>query len=453
MVKVKAYKDIDPISEKTINKIKIDTESTIVIPFKNWARLEKNQKIYRVPIEYCRFRLENGRIKSQIRTHENLNGHLDPNDEETQKIIFKCLGKSDTNKNQTLKNVLKSDGQTDPAVITADGFLINGNRRKWALESLLKESPEEKFKTMKVVILPGTEDPERPTIVDIALLENRYQLKDTGKSEYSLMNKALTYYENMEAGIKLEELLLDDANFNSLNDRDFKRKMKQFKIEFIDPIELVMQYLSENKIDGDFEKMSHRWSSFQELNKKVLDRLKDERVLLDHKLEENDIGMIKAVGFNLIKMRDIKSLGHQNRDLVRDILDWAKIDKKELFKIGKLEEVSNDITDPDERDHVWHEKNQEKLIHTVKKLSNISNREEERNDPLERLDEALKKLHHKQLDIDKLSQNMPEKDRLKALSLCNEIKTQNDILKSFFFNLNKKEKEKLEKLAKKNIIN
>ena len=91
-------------------------------------------------------------------------------------MLSEYLGKSDPKTNDDLKKILKKEGQKDPAVMTADGFLINGIRRKWAFEQLLNEYPEEKYKKLKVVILPGSEDPERPTVKDIAILENRFAI-------------------------------------------------------------------------------------------------------------------------------------------------------------------------------------------------------------------------------------------------------------------------------------
>ena len=87
---------------------------------------------------------------------------------------------------------------------------------------MLNEYPEEKYKKLKVVILPGSEDPERPTVKDIAILENRFQVYLTGKAEYSKMNKALTYYSYFKADIPLEELLKDDPTYGDADPKKFK---------------------------------------------------------------------------------------------------------------------------------------------------------------------------------------------------------------------------------------
>lgn len=58
------------------------------------------------------------------------------------------LDKNDPEKNVELERSISHEGQREPAIITCEGFLINGNRRKMTLKKI-------KLKFMKVVILPG----------------------------------------------------------------------------------------------------------------------------------------------------------------------------------------------------------------------------------------------------------------------------------------------------------
>ena len=62
------------------------------------------------------------------------------------------------------------------------------------------------------------------------------------------MNKALTYYTNFKSGIKLEELLKDDPTFSDNDSKKFQQKIKKFKKEYFEPIELMNQYLDANNI-------------------------------------------------------------------------------------------------------------------------------------------------------------------------------------------------------------
>ncbi|GAG80751.1 unnamed protein product, partial [marine sediment metagenome] len=68
---------------------------------------------------------------------------------------------------------------------------FNGNRRKLALDELSKV--DDKFNWMKVVVLPGKEDPGGPpTMLEIEQIENRYQLQSEGKAEYYKFDRALS---------------------------------------------------------------------------------------------------------------------------------------------------------------------------------------------------------------------------------------------------------------------
>ena len=373
---------------------------------------------------------------------------MDPNDQNSQDIIAGYLERTDPAKNKSLKEILKKEGQKEAAVITADGFLINGNRRKWALQKLNEEFPDEKFKTMKVVILPGSENAERPTMIDIALLENKFQTYVTGKSEYSVMNKALTFYENVKSGISLKELLKEDPTYGNLNNKEFNRKVTKFENDHFKPLELMTDYLKINKVPGDFNRVADRWQSFHEMHAKILNPLSKDKTLVEYNLKKDDIGIIQAAAYNLIKVKDTKEVAHQNRDLIRSVLKWTKVDRKELYKIGKIEDVDDSIKDPDERNLEWQKKYSEKIINSIKKLNNLSDRKEEKEDPIDRLLEALQKLEHEDLEIPKL-EKMSISDAKKALDHCNEIETVNKDLKSFFYNITKKNKKKLEELIKK----
>ena len=440
--------EIDNIDEKAIEDAKIETQAKHVIPYKDWGTKAKSLDVFEIPIEFCKYRLENGRIRTEILTYEKLQGKLISNEQSTQEIIHKFIGNSDKKKNSDLIKILKKDGQTDPAIITADGFLINGNRRKWALTELNKDVPDEKFKKLKVVILPGTGNAERPTVTDIALLENRLQVLVTGKSEYSKMNKALTYYSNVKAGIDLTELLKDDATFTDAGSKNFKKKVKEFENEYFKPLELMNDYLEINKVQGDYEKVANRWMSFEALGSDVMSKLNNEKFKVENNIKNDEIGTIKAAGLNLIKLKDSSAVAGDNRFLIRQIPKWiSNVElKKDVLKIGLIEDDNDHIEDPDERDEEWQKQKSNEIISLVKKLQNISTRNKDQEDPLTRLSEALGKLHHEDLDMNQLK---GIKDLERAFKFCNDIETKNDELKRFFYYLQKGDETNISNLLKK----
>ena len=452
MVSVPAFVEINEISEKDISDLKQDTGSTTVIPYKDWGLKQKPCTVYEIPLEYCKYRLENGRIRTEVLSYEKLKGDLKVDEEKqtTQDLIHSFLSSSDRKKNEDLKKILKKEGQNDPAVITSDGFLINGNRRKLAFTELLKEIPDERFKKLKVVILPGTNNPERPTVTDIALLENRFQVNVTGKSEYSKMNKALTFYSHVKSGTDLKELLKDDPTFGDPNHKDFEKKVKKFEDEYFAPLELMNDYLNINDIKGDYEKTKNRWMSFEDLSQKVMSKLNSEKFLIDKQINKNEIGKIQAAGFNIIKIKNSTEVAPDNRYLIRELTKWIsdKELKKEVLKIGEIEDVDDKIKDPDERDEEWQKKNAEKIINIVKKLQSISTKNKEQEDPLSRLTEALQKITHEDLDMNQIK-GMKISDLDSAIQICNKIEAENKQLSAYFWALKKDDKTSIAGLLKK----
>ena len=144
----------DYAEEISIKKREGNKPEDTVIEFRNDRQSGRTRKIYLVPIEILRFRKDNGRIASDVMSYEKINGRLDETLKETQDIVRKFLKEKDEEKNITLKKSILHSGQNEPAIITCDGFLINGNRRKMVIEELFNDpkiSDKKNFETMKVV--------------------------------------------------------------------------------------------------------------------------------------------------------------------------------------------------------------------------------------------------------------------------------------------------------------
>ena len=90
--------EIDNIDEKAIEDSKIETQAKHVIPYKDWGTKARSLDVFEIPIEFCKYRLENGRIRTEILTYEKLKGKLISNEQSTQEIIHKFIGNSDKKK-------------------------------------------------------------------------------------------------------------------------------------------------------------------------------------------------------------------------------------------------------------------------------------------------------------------------------------------------------------------
>ena len=155
-----------------------------VINFRNEKKDGIERPVELVPLDLLRYRADNGRIASDVLNYVKENGPLDEKDAEAQAILEKFLHDKDPEKTDILMKSIAHTGQTDPAIVTCDGFLINGNRRRMVLEKLRRAHPgNSEYETMKVVILPGPgEAGGPPSLLEIERLENRYQLQSEGKS-------------------------------------------------------------------------------------------------------------------------------------------------------------------------------------------------------------------------------------------------------------------------------
>ncbi len=134
-----------------------------VINFRNEKQDNFERDIQLVPLGLLRYRKDNGRIASDVLNYERANGPLDECQEESQEILGKFLEQKDAEKTSILLKSISHAGQTEPAIITCDGFLINGNRRRMVFEKLHHANlGDPRFGYMKVVILPGDGEPGGP---------------------------------------------------------------------------------------------------------------------------------------------------------------------------------------------------------------------------------------------------------------------------------------------------
>ncbi len=199
--------------------------ATEVISFRDERRNNIERRVYQVPIGLLRYRKDNGRIASDVMNYERLNGLIDEKDAAAQSILRQFLADKDPEKVEILTHSIAAHGQNEPAIITADGFLINGNRRKMVMEHLASKPGGSEY--MKVVILPGATDPGgSPTLIEIEQLENRYQLQSEGKSEYYGFDRALSINRKIDLGFSLRDQLRDDPRYAHVSEKDLDQLPK-----------------------------------------------------------------------------------------------------------------------------------------------------------------------------------------------------------------------------------
>ena len=146
---------VDRLKIKKSSKIRLTESIETALNYKNDLVTQNKRDVHLVLLEYLRYRADNARISDEINTFRQLERDLDEQDEDDQKLIGNWLKESDTEKFEVLRKDLKVNPQREVAIITCDGFLINGNRRRKVIETLYSETSDPKYQTMRVVILPS----------------------------------------------------------------------------------------------------------------------------------------------------------------------------------------------------------------------------------------------------------------------------------------------------------
>jgi len=314
-----------------------------VIDFRTDRASGRERDVYFVPVELLLYRKDNGRIASDVLSYERNQGEIIEDSVEGQAILRKFLEDKDKEKTEELKRSITHDDQREPAIITCDGFLINGNRRKMVFEML-------KLEKMKVVILPGEDDAGEggpPTLKEIEQIENRYQLQSDGKADYYAFDKALSMQRKIRCGMSLEEQLEDDPQYAHLDPegKEFKRAVEKVKTEFLGPLECIDRYLEKLIRDKLYSTVSTglgdpegRWQAFLDYYQFVYKKLKDPNERLKLKLREDEVGKVEDVAFKLIRKRDFSRIGAKVHKLMRDLPDMLENAdaKRELFKINQI---------------------------------------------------------------------------------------------------------------------
>jgi len=400
-------------------KVRTAKPSMTVINFRTDVRDGKERPIDSVPIGLLRYRKDNGRIASNVADFERNFRPLDETDQEDQARLAEFLREKDPEKTAVLCSTLLHEGQREPAIITCDGFLINGNRRKMVMDQLHEEHPDDdRFAYMKAVILPSAdEEGGPPTLLEIEKIENRYQLQSDGKSEYYGFDRALSIRRKMELGFGLEEQLRDDPHFANATKKELAQAVKDCLKHYLRPLECVDRYLRQFRREGQYRAISAgvsdregRWQAFKDYSNTYSLVLQNPKRLLDLGIEEDEIGHIEEAAFDIIRLRVVPDMPKVH-EIMRRLPKYCRtsIGKKSILTISDevdaalppeehLDESGASLK-PEEIEAKWAAKNKRSIIHHVKKAAHYDDVTKEKETPLELMEAAYKKLTHDDMDL------------------------------------------------------
>lgn len=185
--------------KKYLDSIKSDLtkkKGSIQIYYKDDPRYMVD--VYEVELKYLIFNQYNDRIAIEVETEEAMSpgGESPDYTEELEKKIMDYLWGINTPRNKETLEDLDLRGQIEPGVVTADGVIVNGNRRAM----LLKRSNKGIF---KAAILP---DEFNGNVEWIRKLETELQFNVDKQLEYEPLAKYLKVKHLREMGIDIAKI-------------------------------------------------------------------------------------------------------------------------------------------------------------------------------------------------------------------------------------------------------
>lgn len=222
---------------------------------KGWRGKNKlNLLIIQLDSEMLMFRIENSRTRREqqayIRKHNLADDYFaDPESSEVQEAQEAILLEMANSDSDFIEDLDKK-GQDEPAIITYDGYIVNGNRRTSALKDL-------GITHIDCVVLP-----DDAVAKDIYELEQYLQLAKDFKKDYHWINELLNIREGKE---DKRYKYSDKAMAKRLNISTQELKNRLLRIELVD------DFLNWKDITGqyDYSKLDEAEQIFIELVKAV----------------------------------------------------------------------------------------------------------------------------------------------------------------------------------------
>ena len=120
-------------------------------------------KVYRIPLDYLVYNKYNGRIGSDVLSYERQNGVLDAEKVEDSALIEKFLYESKKERNETTLRSLQQNRQQRYGIVTADGTIVDGNRRAMLLNRLFHKALTAQAKFRELFIYSENSKETAPT--------------------------------------------------------------------------------------------------------------------------------------------------------------------------------------------------------------------------------------------------------------------------------------------------
>ena len=356
---------------------------------------------YKIPLEFLVYNPYNGRIGSDVKSYERQHHRLNPDDPNDKKIIedFLWYSKEKANKN-TMESLLR-DHQQRWGIVTADGIIIDGNRRASLLNRILNDSTidameKQHCKFFYAIILPQDADKK-----EIIRLETTFQMGEDEKLDYNPIEKYLKCGDLIDEGFTESEI----SSFMNISKSDVSMYLRVLK--------LMDEYLDAYSYTGMYTQLSGE-DAFQKLDAAVRGYSGGGvSGMWDYDLE-SDVSDLKAIAYDYIRLgidqtefRDIiRKPTAENpyssffacKDIWEDFVE-QHFDAVEDVQEKTVQDIIDENPDADlpkllkARDNEWRKNVRDRLENNYKTCKDVLNNKQSAGMPLKLLQKALSALN------------------------------------------------------------
>lgn len=249
----------------------------------------KTFNAYRIPLDFLVYNPYNGRIGSEVKSYERQHHRINPENPDDVRIIEDFLWRSKITANESTMASLLKDHQKQFGIVTADGMIIDGNRRASLLNRLWRDTSinandKQHCRFFLAIILPQDADKK-----EIIRLETTYQMGEEAKLDYNPIEKYLKCGDLIEAGFTESEIA------------DFMNIPKTQVMMYLRVLHLMDDYLEAYGYDGIYTQLASE-DSFQKLDA-ALRQYTGGGVsgMWDYDIEA-DVADLKSIAFDYIRL-------------------------------------------------------------------------------------------------------------------------------------------------------
>lgn len=366
---------------------------------------KKLMDVFDIPLEFLIYNQYNGRIATFVKTYEKQHHPIDATTDEGKELIAQFLWQSKESRNKFTQQDLHDKGQLEYGIVTADGVVIDGNRRFMLLKKN-KDKYNEATAYFKAIILEDTLESNKK---ELMALETTYQMGVDDKVDYNPIQKYLKCRDLSEQDFSKDEIAKMMGETRSKID------------EHLSTLELMDEYLRDYGYEGMYrvletEKLE---SQFVDLNNYLSKYLGKRGRIHDINWTPNleDIDELKKVYFNYMRagfgVHDIRVIANPSKGegvFTKENL-WKSFadnyfntieeieDEKSLQKMREENPTLNIVDLISARDSEFKRKIKDKLEENLTRTELELADQKSENEPLELMQRAKKTLEKVKTDI------------------------------------------------------